>query len=191
MLRVLIASLFVVGAVQAVVDPNQLPAEFEKLVPKQVREYYQNLTTEQKTAVAAVHKEHNHWENPQGALEALKAANEDAYTKALELHEQMKESTANLTDGAKKFSQEVDKILSTLVSGNEAIADKTKDAATQITSKYEALTDEDRQSFRSAFRDVSKAIECKHFRAIAGLKGKFKGSGRSKSSSSSSESNEN
>ncbi|KAH7700052.1 fatty acid and retinol binding protein [Aphelenchoides avenae] len=184
MLRAIIIALFATAAL-AHVDPRKLPTEFQDLVPRRVKSFYEQLSEGESAVIDKVMKEHDYWKSPHEFLNALNESSPSAYVKAVELHEDTKYIMSNLSEPAKKFAQNLEKVLFAMVGGElkPDEPEQMRKAAKVIVKKYDALSAEDKENFKDHFVQVAQAIEGEPLRKIA----KKPEGGDSSSSSESSE----
>jgi predicted nuclease with TOPRIM domain len=84
---------------------------FADIVPEDVKDFYKDLTDEDKQVLKEIAQNHASYENEDQVLEALKAKNEKLYNKAKELHTHLKTKIDSLKPDAKAFVESASSIL--------------------------------------------------------------------------------
>ncbi|VDK51593.1 unnamed protein product [Anisakis simplex] len=118
---------------------SAIPEEFKEFIPEKVREFYKQLTPEDKEALREVVAGHADYANVDDALNALKEKNEKLYQKALEVFEKMRELRP--------------------AAGEKPNLEQVKTAVREVVDKYKALPEPAKQDLKTHFPTVTRLIQ--------------------------------
>ncbi|OZC11511.1 nematode fatty acid retinoid binding protein [Onchocerca flexuosa] len=161
-----------IGATMANVVPfsmSNIPEEYKEFVPEEVKNFYKNLTQEDRQILRELASKHATFTNEDAALEALKGKSDKLYKKAVELRNFVKAKIDSLKPDAKAFVDEIiDKARSLRPEeGQKLDMEKIKQAARDIIAKYEALSEEIKEELKATFPNTTKIITNEKFKRIA------------------------
>ncbi|VDK83445.1 unnamed protein product [Litomosoides sigmodontis] len=164
--------LTLIGTTIANVIPfsmSNIPEEYKEFVPDEVKNFYKDLTTEDKQILRELASKHATFANEDAALEALKEKSDKLYKKAMELRSFVKAKIDSLKPEAKAF---VDEVISKARSlrpedGQKIDMEKIKQAAREIIAKYQALGEEIKEELKATFPHTAKIMNNEKFKRIA------------------------
>uniref|UniRef100_A0A915PIF0 Fatty-acid and retinol-binding protein 1 n=1 Tax=Setaria digitata TaxID=48799 RepID=A0A915PIF0_9BILA len=134
--------------------------EYKEFVPDEVKNFYKDLTPEDKEILRELASKHASFANEDAALEALKHKSDKLYKKAVELRNFVKAKIDSLKPDAKLF---VDEVIAKARSlrpddGQKLDMEKIKQAARDIIEKYKALNEEITEELKVTFPHIAKII---------------------------------
>uniref|UniRef100_A0A7E4W394 Fatty-acid and retinol-binding protein 1 n=1 Tax=Panagrellus redivivus TaxID=6233 RepID=A0A7E4W394_PANRE len=146
-----------------------LPEQFKEFLPQEVKDFYAELTPEDKEILKSVALDHEKYENEDQALEALKAKSEKLHTKALTLKKLVTDRIDKLEDGAKAFVKSVIEKLRSIrpAPGAKPDLNVLRSAANDIIEQYKGLGDASKTSLKEAFPKITAVIQNEKFQKIA------------------------
>uniref|UniRef100_A0A0R3RN43 Fatty-acid and retinol-binding protein 1 n=1 Tax=Elaeophora elaphi TaxID=1147741 RepID=A0A0R3RN43_9BILA len=174
--------LALIGAAVANVIPfsmSSIPEEYKEFVPDEVKNFYRDLTSEDKQILRELASKHATFANEDAALEALKDKSAKLYKKAVELRNFLKAKIDSLKPDAKAFVDEVliyrielGLIITKARSlrpedGQKLDIEKVKQAIRDTIAKYQALTAETKEELKATFPHTAKIISNEKFKRIA------------------------
>ena len=148
---------------------NQLPEQFKEFVPDEVKNFYSELTDEDKQILKEVAAKHDSYETEDQALDALKAKSEKLYNKANELRTLVKNKIDSLKPEAKTFVNNIiEKLRGLRPKGDEKPnLNKLKEAAKGVVDQYKALSDEAKENLKETFPKITGIISNEKFQKLA------------------------
>uniref|UniRef100_A0A914C8I2 Fatty-acid and retinol-binding protein 1 n=1 Tax=Acrobeloides nanus TaxID=290746 RepID=A0A914C8I2_9BILA len=148
---------------------NQLPEQFKEFVPEEVKNFYAELTDEDKAILKEVAAQHDTFENEDQALEALKAKSEKLYNKANDLRNLVKNKIDSLNPEAKIFvTNIIEKLCSLRPKGDEKPnLNKLKESAKEVIEQYKALSDDAKNNLKETFPKITGIISNEKFQKLA------------------------
>ena len=150
---------------------EEIPAEYQDLVPAQVKEFLTGLTKEDKDILKELAGKHSEFKDEDAALEALKEKSPALYEKAVKLHNLLKEKVEALGDEAKAFAKElvagVRKLQADFISGKKPSVEDLKEKARNVITKYTALSDAAKADLEKQFPITASIIKNPKFKALA------------------------
>ncbi|KAK6101229.1 Fatty-acid and retinol-binding protein 1 [Brugia pahangi] len=164
--------LALVGTTMANVIPfsmNNIPEEYKEFIPEEVRNFYKDLTVEDKEILRELASKHATFANEDAALEALKDKSDKLYKNAVELRNFVKAKIDSLKPDAKIFVDEIIAKARSLRSddGHKLDTEKIKQAARDIIAKYQALSEETKEELKVTFPAIAKIIGNEKLKRIA------------------------
>jgi len=148
---------------------QQLPEQLKEVVPDDVKNFYAELTEDDKAVLKEIAQNHASYENEDQALEALKAKSEKLYNKAVELRTLIKTKIDSLKPDAKAFVEGVITKLRALKPKSEEKPDlkKIREVASETIEQYKALSEEAKANLQETFPKVSGVLKNEKFQSIA------------------------
>ncbi|MCP9259199.1 Fatty-acid and retinol-binding protein 1 [Dirofilaria immitis] len=154
----------VIGATMANVIPfsmSNIPEEYKEFVPEEVKNFYKDLTPEDKQILRELASKHATFANEDDALETLRGKSDKLYKKAVELRNFVKAKIESLKSDAKAF---VDEIIVKIRSirpedGQKLDMEKIKHAARDIIAKYQTLNEETKEELKDRKQLSTKELE--------------------------------
>ncbi|KAL4002216.1 Fatty-acid and retinol-binding protein 1 [Acanthocheilonema viteae] len=164
--------LALIGTAIANVIPfsmSNIPEEYKEFVPEEVKNFYKNLTSDDKQILRELASKHAAFANEDAALEALKDKSDKLYKKAVELRNFVKAKIDSLKPDAKAFVDEVIAKARSLrpEEGQKLDIEKVKQTARDIIAKYQALSEEIKEELKVTFPHTAKIISNEKFKRIA------------------------
>lgn len=148
---------------------SNVPEEYKEFIPEEVRNFYKDLTAEDKEILRELASKHASFANEDAALEALKEKSDKLYRNAVELRNFVKAKIDSLKPDAKAFVDEVIAKARSLRSddGQKLDAEKIKQAARDIIVKYQALSEETKEELKVTFPPIAKIISNEKLKRVA------------------------
>ncbi|CAG9532661.1 unnamed protein product [Cercopithifilaria johnstoni] len=148
---------------------SNIPEEYKEFVPEEVKNFYKDLTAEDKQILRELASKHASFANEDAALEALKDKSDKLYKKAVELRNFVKGKIDSLKPDAKAFVDEVIAKARSLrpEDGQKFDMEKFKQAARDIIAKYTLLSEEIKEELKITFPHTAKIISNEKFKRIA------------------------
>ena len=148
---------------------QQLPEQLKEVVPEDVKNFYAELTEEDKAILKEIAQNHATYENEDQALEALKAKSEKLHAKAVELRQHLKTKIDSLKPDAKAFVESVVAKLRALKPKADEKPDlkKIRELATEVINQYKALSEESKANLEETFPKVAGVLKNEKFQQIA------------------------
>jgi len=149
---------------------QQLPEQLKEVVPEDVKNFYAELTEDDKAVLKEIAQNHASYENEDQALEALKAKSEKLYNKAVELRTHLKTKIDSLKPEAKTFVEGIIAKLRALKPKNDEEKPdlkKIREVASEVIESYKALSEDAKTNLQETFPKVSGVLKNEKFQAIA------------------------
>uniref|UniRef100_A0A914HSB8 Fatty-acid and retinol-binding protein 1 n=1 Tax=Globodera rostochiensis TaxID=31243 RepID=A0A914HSB8_GLORO len=157
------------GASLPPIDISSIPEQYRELIPKEVIDFYNTLTAEDKQALKEVAERHEEFQTEEQAMEALKAKSEKLHSKAVELRNLVKEKIDKLVPDAKTFVTETIEKLKAMrpKSGEKPNLEELRKGANDTIEKFKALSEEAKESLKANFPKITGVIQNEKFQALA------------------------
>ncbi|KAE9551345.1 hypothetical protein FO519_005460 [Halicephalobus sp. NKZ332] len=165
----LVFAFVAVSASTLPVGVGGIPDQFKEFLPDEAKEFYADLTAEDKEILKEVALKHEEYKNEDDALNALKAKSEKLYNKAIALRNLVKEKIDSLPEEPKTFVENSITKLRGLrpASGQKPNLNELRKAAQEIIDGYKALSDSAKDSLKTAFPKITSVIQNEKFQKIA------------------------
>uniref|UniRef100_A0AC34GTT8 Uncharacterized protein n=1 Tax=Panagrolaimus sp. ES5 TaxID=591445 RepID=A0AC34GTT8_9BILA len=140
-----------------------IPEQFKEFLPEEAKQFYADLTEDDKAILKEVALQHENFENEDQALEALKAKSEKLYEKATALRKLVKDKIDSLESEAKTFVENTISKLKTLrpKTGEKPNLTELRKAANEIIETYKKLSDAAKENLKGAFPKITSVIQSK------------------------------
>ena len=146
-----------------------IPEQFKEFLPEEAKQFYADLTEEDKAILKEVALQHENFETEDQALDALKAKSEKLYEKATALRKLVKDKIDSLEAEAKGFVESTIAKLKTLrpKTGEKPNLTELRKAANEIIEAYKKLSDAAKDNLKSAFPKITSVIQNDKFQKLA------------------------
>ncbi|VDK39660.1 unnamed protein product [Gongylonema pulchrum] len=162
------------AAVHASVIPfsmSNLPEEYKEFVPEEVKDFYKDLSPEDKQVLRDLAGRQASFANEDAALEALKEKSPKLHTKAMALRNFLKGKIDSLKPEAKTFVEEIIAKARSLrpAEGQKPDLEKIKQTIRDVIDKYQALGQETKDELKTVFPHTAKIVASKFRIAVLEL----------------------
>jgi|UniRef100_A0AC35GRN8 hypothetical protein len=166
---ILLALAFAVAANSLPYNFGAIPEQFKEFLPEEAKQFYADLTEEDKAILKEVALQHENFENEDQAFEALKAKSEKLYEKATALRKLVKDKIDGLEAEAKTFIEGTISKLKTLrpKSGEKPNLTELRKAANEIIETYKKLSEAAKDNLKSAFPKITSVVQNDKFQKLA------------------------
>ncbi|TKR67055.1 hypothetical protein L596_023265 [Steinernema carpocapsae] len=140
-------------------DVNKIPSSIRQLIPTEVRDFYKGLSEEDKTIISKLAGQAKEWQHEGDAIEALKEKSESLYNRAKVVYDLVMKKIDSLEPKANAFIIESFKAVKSLHHpGQLPELDAGKKLAKETFAKFLALSEESKESLKTAFPQIAKFL---------------------------------
>uniref|UniRef100_A0AC34PU90 Fatty-acid and retinol-binding protein 1 n=1 Tax=Panagrolaimus sp. JU765 TaxID=591449 RepID=A0AC34PU90_9BILA len=151
---------------------GNLPDQFKEFLPEEAKDFYADLTEQDKNDLKEIALKHEDFKTEDDALNALKAKNEKLYNKAIALRNLVKEKIESLDTEAKTFVENAIAKMRALrpAPGAKPNLAELRKAANDIIESYKALSDAGKENLKTTFPKITGVIQKDRQRSFASRK---------------------
>lgn len=150
---------------------EDLPKEYQDLVPPQAKEFLTGLTDDDKKVLKEIATNYASYKNEDEVLSALKEKSPALHAKAEKVHALLKEKIDALGDEAKAFAKEIigeaRKVQAAVVAGTKPSIEELKTKILSGVEKYKALSDAAKADLEKQFPITASVFKNEKFQEIA------------------------
>ena len=148
---------------------NQLPEQFKEFVPDEVKNFYAELTEEDKTVLKDLAAKHAEISTEDEALNALKEKSPKLHEKAVALRTLVHDKINALQPEAKGYVNGiVEKLKALKPKGDEKPnLNKLRETANEVIEQYKSLSDAAKTDLQTQFPKITSVVKNEKFQKLA------------------------